>query len=505
MKKVISLIYVLFALVLLQATSAFAEHHSLIVLSKDDRTVYDVEPATGKVLKSIQFDGVPTDAVFAWNEQSLFVAVPDQGYISIVDVPTFTEKSRLTAPEFKRTASSTGMLDSLATTPDYRRLYVSVQGGLESFDQELLVFAPEYKQTPNKIALPGLDGQHMLVHGPSNKLYYVFGKDNQVAVIDTLTDKVVKTIAVKGGPTDVVFNMGWEAWVAAADGSVSIIDIHKDEVVKTIQTGGKGASHLSIAHDVRYIAATHDDSGDVSVFQPVTKEILGTIKVEKGSPSAGFAPAGFGTVPGYMNGDHPLDYKYPGTNQLYITGQSTVTTVDLDKMAVTTHQNAGQNLTKAVIHYTYPNSFGDGSPRDETSSRTMDNDSFIYYNNAMAANDLSPIHEHRRIWSYSSIGRRRGQVCCWADHPPDASDAGRPSNQYNYGLANVGVFTAEPHGELHEEEGASPSPRRMGVFMMKNNYYRWMNPKLKSDFQGKPGFAPNVNMVRAWFWNHHIS
>ncbi len=65
---------------------------------------------------------------------------------------------------------------------------------------------------PIRSLYPVKTGQHMLVHGPSNKLYYAFGKDNQVAVIDTLADKIVKTIAVKGGPTDVVFNMGWEAW-----------------------------------------------------------------------------------------------------------------------------------------------------------------------------------------------------------------------------------------------------------------------------------------------------
>ncbi len=212
-----------------------------------------------------------------------------------------------------------------------------------------------------------------------------------------------------------------------------------------------------------------------------------------------------GTVPGYRDGDHPLNYKYPGTNQLYITGQSTVTTVDLDQMAVITHQNAGQNLTKAIIHYTYPNSFGDGTPRDESASRTLDNDSFVYYNNAMAANDLSPIHEHREDMVGIHIGQGVAKVGCWETKcPPDASDAGRPSNQYNYGLANVGVFTAEPHGELHMEEGASASPRRMGIFMMKNNYYRAMNPKLKSDFEGKPGFTRNENMVRAWFWNLYL-
>ena len=323
------------------------------------------------------------------------------------------------------------MLDTLATTPDYRKLYVSVQGGLESFDQELLVFAPQYKQTPGKISLPGQDGQHMLVHGPSNKLYYAFGKENRVAVIDTLTDKVVKTIAVKGGPTDVAFNFGYETWVTAADGSVSIIDIHKDEIVKTIQTGGKGASRFSVAHDVRFIAATHDDSGDVSIFQPATKQVAGTIKVGKGPLSSGFAPAGRGTVPGYMDGAHPLNYKYPPTSQLYITGQSTVSTVDLETMTITTHQNVGQNLTEALIHYTYPNSFGDGSPRDETSTRMLDNDSFIYYNNAMSLDDVSPIHEHREDMVGIHIGQGVAKIGCWDPKCPADADAGRAGRAPN--------------------------------------------------------------------------
>ena len=82
MRKIKFSIYTLCEM-LFQAVSAFAEHHTLIVLSRSDRTVYDMEPATGKVLKSILFDGEPTDAIFSWDEQSLFVAVPDQGYISV--------------------------------------------------------------------------------------------------------------------------------------------------------------------------------------------------------------------------------------------------------------------------------------------------------------------------------------------------------------------------------------------------------------------------------------
>ncbi len=504
MQRVILLVSTLCALILFPAVSAYAEHHSVIVLSKDDRSIYDMDPATGKVLNKLQFESAPTDAVFSWDEQSLFVSVPDSGYIAVVNLPTFKEASRLSGPEFKRGAGGGGMVDVLATTPDYRKLYVSVPGGLEVFDQQLLVFSPEYKQPVKKIALTGMDGQHMLVHGPSNKLYYTFEKDNQVAVIDTMTDKVVKMVPVKGGPTDVTFFFGGEAWVTAADGSVSIIDISKDEVVKTIATSGKGYSRFAIAHDIRYIAATHDDTGDVTVFQPMAKEVAGTIKASKGPLSVGFAPAGIGTNPGYRDGDKPI-YKYPPTTQMYIVGQSTVSNVDLEKMAVSGTHSVGQNLTDAVIHYTYPNSFGDGTPRDETASRTMDNDTFIYYNNAMAANDVSPIHEHREDMVGIHIGQGTAKVGCWSPKcPPDNSDAGRPPDQYNYGLARVGDFTAEPHGELHMEEGASQSPRRMAIFMMKNNYFRFTNPKKKSSFEGMPGFALNINMARAWLWNVYL-
>ncbi len=265
--------------------------------------------------------------------------MPDQGYISVINVHTFKELSRFAKPEFKSAANSTGLPDALATTPDYKKLYVSVPGGLEVFDQHLLVLDPEYKQPDKKISLPGTDGQHMLVHGPTNKLYYTFRRENQVVVIDTNTDTVLKTIAVKGGPTDVAFNFGGEAWVTAADGSISIIDTDKDEVVKTIDTGGKGAGRITVAPDVRYIAASHDDSGDVTILQPVTKAIVGTLKVEKGPLSVAFAPAGHGVT--------NFEMKNP-TNQLYVTTQSGLAIADLDKMTVGTSQKIGQNITSEL-------------------------------------------------------------------------------------------------------------------------------------------------------------
>ena len=143
----------------------------------------------GKVIGQAQLESSPADVVFSWDEQWLFVSEPDQGYIAVLNAHTLKESSRLSKPEFKRAAGSQASFGALATTPNFRKLFVSVPGGLEEFDQYLLVYNPEYTQPEHKIAVAGQDGRRMLVQGTSDKLYYTQGKDYQVTVVDTNTDK----------------------------------------------------------------------------------------------------------------------------------------------------------------------------------------------------------------------------------------------------------------------------------------------------------------------------
>ncbi len=481
MRRTISLLCALCASVLYPAVGAFAEDHSVIVLSQGDHSVYDIDPASGKILNQVQLGGVPTGAVFSWDEQSLFVSVPDQGYISIVNLHTFKEVSRLTKPEFKSTPGSVAVLDALATTPDYQKLYVSVPGGLEVFNQQLLVNNPEYKQPEARVSLPGKDGQYMLVHGPSNKLYYAFRKDNQVAVIDTKTDQVLKVIPVKGGPTDVTFFVAGEAWVTSTDGSVSVIDTKKDEVVKTIETGGKGDGRITVAHDLRFIAATHEASGTVSILKPITKEVVGTLNIGGGSMSPAFAPAGGGVYHGYGADENP--------------------SIDLEKMTVSKRQDVGKGDLDALIHYTFPDAFV--PPREGTATRILETDSFTLYNNAMFQYDFSPIHEHRTDMTGIVIGQGMEKIGCWTpDCPKQAIPSRGIGEAYEYHQNDAGTFTGVPRGTLHEEEGTSPSPRRIVIFMLKNDYYRQQNPKKTSDFADQPGFKKLAgNVPRTWMWN----
>ncbi len=508
MRKLPSLLYALCALGLLSSTTAFAEDHTVLVLSKGNHTVYDTDPFTGKIVKQVQLEGTPTDAILSWDEQSLFVSVPELGFISVVDVKTFKEVSRLSRPEFKAAANA-GMIDALATTPDYKHLYISVPGGVEVFDQRLLVYKPDYQQPTKKIAITGTGAQRMLIHGPTSKLYYTFQGSNQVAVVDTNTEKLVKTIPVKGGPMDVTFVIGGEAWVACADGTIAVIDVNKDEVVKTIDTGSKGPMHIATATDIRYIAASHDDTGDVTILQPITKEVLNTVKTGlKGAVSVRFTPP---------NAYHAKPLSYPFTTQLYVIGQSGFVTVDLDKMAVSAPIEVGQSNGYGIIHYTFPDVFA--PPREETSTRIMENDLYTFYDNAMFQYDLSPLHEHRTEMVAIIVGEGIAKVGCWEPEICKATEGkmgyssglSAYNTPFTYSKASIGNYTGIARGTLHLEDGASPSPREMLIMMPKNNYYRETQLKTHSAFMDMgykevpptPATAARGGPLskRAWMWD----
>ncbi len=503
MSKVHCVLYALSALLLYPAASALAEDHSVIVISQGDRTIYDTDPATGKLLNKVQMESTPAEAIFSYNEKFVFVSLPELGCIVSLDAKTFKEANRLCKPEFKRTASSQGLFNEMVSTPNYRKLYVSIPGGLEVFDQWLLIYNPEFKQPEKKIMLPGKDPQHMLAHGPSGKVYYAFRGDNQVTVIDTNTDAVLKTIPVKGGPTDVAFNYGSEAWIASESGLVTIISTKNDEVIKTIDTGGKGLAHIVNAIDQRYIAVSHDGSDDVTLFQPLSKEILGTVKLPVKAPlSVRFLPPGHGgAVRGpYGAASGEADWKYPFVTQLYVTGNDGLSIVDVPKLTAAAPQSIGQNNVASLIHFTYPDAFT--PPREPTATRIMENDTYTLYNNAMANYDESPIHEHRTDLTGVQVGEGHTKIGCWDPKcPPQSLADNNAGRTFDYGESHLGLFTGNQRGTLHQEEGISAMPREIIMFMLKNNYYRQVNPKKESDFAKIKSLRLIADNTRSWMFD----
>ena len=465
------------------AASTFAEVHSLVVLSQDDHSVYDMNPMTGQVLKQCQLDGAPREAHFSWNEQYLFVSVPDAGEVAIVDVKTFKQIGKIENAEFKKpVGGALGTPLGLAASSDGSKLYIGVEGGLLVYEQQLLIYNPEVQQTPKKIAVTPKDGQYFKVQGTTEKLYYPARKDNQVVVVDTKTDTVLKTIPVQGGPMDVVFLPGDEVWVDAADGSISIIDSSKDVVKQVIQTGGKGVGRIAVASDIRYVATTHKDSGDVTILQPMTKEVVKTVATGAGASSPAFAP----------KTESKGAYLPAPTDTLYVSdeGDSDVAVVDLTTMSVSHRQKVGKGLIGDLIHYTYGPGFS--SPRESTDQRLLETDLFTVTTYRMYLYDVSPVHEHREdmvgVWIATGVAKNG----CWDPScPPEASNTGVGTPDYhlpyNNGYRLVSTIMHQRRGALHQEEGGSPSPPMSIMFAMKNNYYRQTQPPPLPDIM-QPGF-----------------
>jgi YVTN family beta-propeller protein len=125
-------------------------------------------------------------------------------------------------------------------------------------------------------------GNYLQVQPRTDKLYFPTRND-MVLVIDTKTDKILRTIPVQGSPNGVDFAPNGEVWVNGnRDGSVSVIDSAKDVVVKVISTQGKGSGRIAVSPDGRFVAATHSNTGNATVIDAKTREILATLTTSTG-------------------------------------------------------------------------------------------------------------------------------------------------------------------------------------------------------------------------------
>jgi YVTN family beta-propeller protein len=477
---------------------AFAELHSLVVLSRDDHAIHEINPSSGQTLKQVKLAGAPREAIFSWDEKTLFVTVPDAAHVAIIDLQKFAQTGQITHPAFKRpNGGSPGAPFGLANSSDGQKLYIGIEGGLVVYDQRLLVLNPEWRQEGRTITVPAKDGRHFKVQGTTDKLYYPHRQENQVVVVDTKNDTVVKTIPVPGGPLDVAFVPGNEVWVQAEDGTIAVIDSSKDVVKQTISTGGKGTGRIAIAPDIRFVASTHAESGEVTVLHPLEKKVLGKMKIGSGPATAEFVPA--------AKGASNFTMKDP-TTSMYVAGggSSEIAVVSLDSMNVEKKHKVGHGLVGSLIRYRFAAGFT--PPREGTAKRVMETDLFTARLNAMTLYDVSPVHEHREDMVGFFISSGVYKAGCWLpDCGPEATgpsltNPGPGGLPYINAWAEAGLMTGVTRGTLHVEEGGSPSPRRMLTFDMKNNYYRQTRPP-KASLLEKTVFRKFGESPRAIAWD----
>jgi len=290
-------------IVLAGATAASAQDHTLVVLSHSNHTVYELDPATGRILHEFVTPDQPHEAAITADGATVFASVPAASFVTMLDGRTFKEKGRIESEYFKRppqarragrdgappgppntSASPHGM----ALTSDGSKLYI----GTENAEVPgIVVYDVKAGKVVKKIDLLLQGGHYLQIQPGTDKLYYPHRNDNRVVVVDTKTDRVVKIIPVEGGPVGVAFAPNGDVWFHEdGDGSVTVANSKTDEVTKVIQTGGKGAGRMAVSSDGRYAASTHSTSEDVAIIDGGSKTILATVKIGKGPGFPIFSP-----------------------------------------------------------------------------------------------------------------------------------------------------------------------------------------------------------------------
>ena len=279
-----------------------ARDHTLVMLSHTNHTIYEVDPASGRILHEFVAPDQAHEAAISADGKTIFASVPMAAMVVILDATTWKEKGRIETEYFKRSplvrqgrnggppgppitsASPHGM----ALNNDGSKLYI----GTENADVSgVVVYDVKAGKVLKKIDLLLEGGHYLQIQPGTDKLYYPHRTDNRVVVIDTKTDRVVKIIPVAGGPVGVAFAPNGEVWLHEdGDGSVTVVNSKNDEVIKVIQTGGKGAGRMAVSPDGRYAASPHSTSEDVAIIDAVNKTVVATVKIGKGPGFPMFSP-----------------------------------------------------------------------------------------------------------------------------------------------------------------------------------------------------------------------
>ena len=271
--------------------AAAAQPHTIVALSHTDHTIYEIDPASGRLVHTFMAAEQPHEGVASPDGRTYYAAIPNGPHVVVLDAATFTQKALITSPFFtssrpNKSASPHGS----AITSNGRKLYV----GLENADVPgIVVIDTATNHVVKKIDVMLRGGHFLAIQPKTDTLYYPMREDHRVLVIDTTSDTVTAIIPVEGGPVGVGFAPNGEVWIHNdGDGAVHVIDSATNQVVRTITGLGTGAGRMAVSADGRFAASTHGGSEDVALIDAVTKAVLATIPVGKGPGFPVFSPDG---------------------------------------------------------------------------------------------------------------------------------------------------------------------------------------------------------------------
>ena len=248
-------------------SQAALDLNSYYVLAlNDDATVSVVDPLFGfgatKLLALIPLTGNGYDWVATKDQTKLFISIPDQGKIAVVDTENWELLKYLDAG-IKPTR--------VVLQPDGEYLWVagggSSQSSVAAFRTDTLEMAAR---------LPVGKGSHELVVARDSRFVFVInGEDDSISVIDTRSLKTVTDIQIGRGPVSAAYSeLANAVYVSQTDaGSIAVIDAKNLNIIKTIQAD-PGVAGIAVAPGGRYVFFLNRKKDLVQIIDSSVNEII---------------------------------------------------------------------------------------------------------------------------------------------------------------------------------------------------------------------------------------
>jgi YVTN family beta-propeller protein len=240
-----------------------------------------IDTQSKKVTATIPID-IRITYTLAITPDEKYVYVTGHGTVSIIDIKKEEVIKRLYMGDFNY---------AVTMAPDGKQAYVSSQGKVSVIDiatQEVLkTISPGYDFLPKDIDFT-LDGKRAYV-----------AVEQGILVIDTKKEEIINTITVKGNffnPYEVVISPNGNRIYLAGTSSGStpdqilVIDTKTDAIIKAIYAKSAPLG-MAITSDGKELYITHCDHDDVSVMDTQTDRVRHSISVGKYPRQVVIAPS----------------------------------------------------------------------------------------------------------------------------------------------------------------------------------------------------------------------
>ncbi len=259
------------------------DYRSVIITGQGTNKIYVVDTATLKVRASFNAHGEPSHMVITPDSRYAFVGNMHTGIVTVVDIPAGVEAKAM---------EGFNEPHNFEVSPDGSKVYVANFGA-----HEVTVIDVARLEIAKRVSVGAMNEATELdtakylgnvegVPAPSMTLdgKFVYAADSDlglVAVIETKTDKVVKTIPLGGKPWKAYPSPDGKYMVVAINetNEVAVIDIAKQKLVSTMPSGADitGINFVNGGKKAYVIASTEGTvyAYDLVSMRPAGKILLG--------------------------------------------------------------------------------------------------------------------------------------------------------------------------------------------------------------------------------------